>query len=489
MPPQRPVRVCLVSAEVAPFAKTGGLADVSAALTRSLHVAGHDARLVMPMYARIREAGHAATPVPGLQDLPLVLGGRTRHFSVSTLELPRSAATVYAVRCPELYERPGIYTQDADEHVRFAFLSQAALRICQQLGWSPDVVHCNDWHTGLLPLYLETHFGWDELFARTKTVMTIHNIGYQGVVGADAVGELGLENQRDLLHQEHLEQGHVNLLETGLLYSNAITTVSETYAREIQGAELGMGLDGILRERSNVLVGIVNGVDYGEWSPDVDEHLPAHFTPKDLAGKRTCKRHLLQRLGLEYDDAAPALGIVSRLTAQKGFELLPSVLPRLLEEEDVRLCVLGSGEARIEAFFDGLVQRYPGRVGYDRGYKEDLSHQIEAGADMFLMPSRFEPCGLNQMYSLKYGTVPIVRRTGGLADTVQPWDPDARTGTGFLFGDFSSEALANTLRYALHCWTDRTGWYQLMQNGMSQDFSWDRQTGRYVELYRRLSNA
>src|SRR5688572_7429456 len=277
----RPLRVCLVSAEVAPFAKTGGLADVTAALARFLARRKHDVRVVMPMYASVRQA-YDAKPVPELQDVQLTFGGRTRYFSVSSLALPKSSATIYAVRCPELYERPGIYTQDRDEHVRFAFLSHAALRICQHLGWGPDIVHANDWHTGLLPLYLWTHYAWDELFAKTRAVLTIHNIGYQGVFDAGAVGELGLENERGMLHQDDLAQDKFSFLKTGLLYSNAITTVSETYAREIQTPELGMGLDGILRERSNVLVGIVNGVDYGEWNPRTDALLPARYTAKDL---------------------------------------------------------------------------------------------------------------------------------------------------------------------------------------------------------------
>lgn len=488
MPPDRPLRVCVVSAEVAPFAKTGGLADVTAALARFLARRKHDARVVLPMYSSIRQA-YDAKPVADLQDVQLDLGGRTRYFSVSMLALPKSNATVYAVRCPELYERPGTYTQDRDEHVRFAFLGLAALRICQQLGWSPDVLHCNDWHTGLLPLYLWTHFAWDELFAKTRAVLTIHNIGYQGLVGADAVGELGLENERGMLHQEDLGENKLNFLKTGLLYANAITTVSETYAREIQTPELGMGLDGILRQRSSVLRGIVNGVDYGEWNPRTDPHIPARYSPKDLTGKRECRRTLVERMRLTPDAGAPVIGIVSRLTAQKGFDLLYEVLPRLLAERDLRVCVLGRGERDLESFFGDLPRRFPGKAAYDTGYKEELAHHIEAGSDLFLMPSRYEPCGLNQMYSLKYGTPPVVRRTGGLADTVEPWDPRTRKGTGFLFGDFKPSALYDTLRFALHCYEDEEAWRSLMQNGMARDFSWDRQGEHYVELYRRLATA
>lgn len=481
----RPLNVCLVSSEVTPFAKTGGLADVTAALARYLARARHDARVVMPMYRRVRE-GFESKPVPELQDIELQFGGRTWYFSVSKLALPRSNATVYGVRCPELYERPGIYTQDQDEALRFAFLSRAALRIAQQLGWAVDVFHCNDWHTGVLPLYLKAHYAWDKLFARTRTALTIHNIGYQGVFGEQVLESIGLADDRKLLYQEDLQAGHVNLLKTGLLYADAITTVSRTYAREIQTAELGMGLEGILRERADALVGIVNGVDYGDWNPRTDADLPARYSPRDLKGKQECKRHLCERMGLAYDPGAPLLGFISRLTAQKGFELCYEVLPKLLGELDIRVAVLGSGEPRYEGFFQELAKRFPGRAAYDKGYKEDLSHQIEAGADLFVMPSRYEPCGLNQMYSLKYGTPPVVRRTGGLADTVVQWDPTTREGTGFLFGDFTTSALYDTLRFALACWEDEESWKVLQRNGMGQDFSWDVQGRHYVDLYRRL---
>ena len=482
---RRPLAVCLVSAEVAPFAKTGGLADVSAALARYLARRKHDARLVLPMYARVRE-GFESRPVPELQDLDLTLGGRSYYFSVSRLSLPRSSAVVYAVRCPELYERAGIYTQDADEPLRFAFLSRAALRIAQQLGWAVDVFHCNDWHTSLLPLYLWTHFAWDKLFTDTRTVLTIHNIGYQGVFPESVLPALGLESERHLLYQEDLTAGRLNMLKTGLLYANAITTVSKTYAREIRDTELGMGLEPILQERDEVLSGIVNGVDYGDWNPRTDSYLPARYSFRDMAGKQECKRALCERMGLGFDPGAPVLGMISRLTAQKGFELCYEVLPKLLGELDIRVAVLGSGEQRYQGFFEELARRFPGRAAYDRGYKEDLSHQIEAGSDLFVMPSRYEPCGLNQMYSLKYGTPPVVRRTGGLADTVQQWDPTTREGTGFLFGEFTASALYDTLRFALSCWEDEEAWKVLQRNGMTQDFSWDVQGQHYVDLYRKL---
>ena len=483
----RPLKLCLVSSECTPFAKTGGLADVVAALGRFLGKRGHDVRIVMPMYSRIKNGGYEFYPVTEAQDVPVRLNNRTYWFSASTLQLPRSSAKIWLVRCPELFEREGIYTQDWDEHLRFALLSRAAFALCQQTQWAPDILHCNDWHTALIPLYLRSLYGWDRLFDKTRTVLTIHNIGYQGTFGADVIPALGLENERHLLWQEDLSENRVNFLKTGLLYANAITTVSRTYAQEIQGDELGMGLAPLLRQRSESITGIVNGVDYEDWNPRDDVLIPHSFSPKDMSGKLRCKEALFKRFGMQPDLAAPAFGIVSRMTHQKGFELLAEILTVLLHRENMRLFVLGSGEEKYENYFRWLQDTFPGKVAYDRGYKEDLAHHIEAGADMFLMPSRYEPCGLNQMYSLKYGTVPIVRRTGGLADTVEQWDPKTRTGTGFLFGDFTPDALMDTIRYALGCWKDREAWQVLQQNGMARDFSWDHQGEEYVELYRRLA--
>ncbi len=483
-----PLKICLVSSEVAPFAKTGGLADVTAALARHLHKKKHDVRLVMPFYRRLR-GQYDFTPLAQLQDIPVRLGARTYHFSVSTAKLPKSKLDVYFVRCPDLYDREGIYTQDEDEHLRFALLSRAALDMCQWTQWAPDIVHCNDWHTALMPLYLKTLYAWDKLFARTRTVLTIHNIGYQGVVGSDKLGELGLESEKRFLYQEDLDEGRVNFLKTGILYAHALTTVSVTYAREIQGDELGMGLDALLRKRSDSLFGIVNGVDYDEWNPKSDKLIPHRFNERDLRGKEANKQALCEKFGLEFDARAPLIGVVSRLTAQKGFELLPDILPVLLHRDDVRLVVLGNGEERYENYFNWLAGAFPKKVAFQAGFDNPLAHWIEAASDMFLMPSRYEPCGLNQMYSLRYGTVPIVRRTGGLADTVAPWNAQTREGTGFLFDEFTPEALLEAVRRALAAWRDDGAWSQLMQNGMARDFSWEHQVDEYIALYRKLVPA
>ena len=484
--------ILFVAAEVAPFAKTGGLADVSAALPRHLARAGHRVRLVMPLYGRVHAKAEALTPHPDLQDLELELGGRSLRFSVETAPLPGSDLDVWFLRCDELYGGDEIYTEREDEHVRFALLAAAGFRIAQQLGWSPDIVHLNDWHTALAPLFLKSQLAWDRLFEKTKTVLTIHNIGYQGVFPSSVAEEIGFGDQTELFHREDFADGTLNFLKTGVLYADALTTVSRTYAREIQTPEFGAGLEELLRERSESLVGIVNGVDYAEWNPATDAALPVNYDAASLEKKLANKQHLCKRFGLDLPtltEEAPGpllFGVVSRLTGQKGFELLPDILPVLLREADARLVVLGSGEERYERYFQWLRDAFPDRVAVFKGYSEELSHQIEAGSDAFLMPSRYEPCGLNQMYSLKYGTVPIVRRTGGLADTVEDYDAVTGEGTGFVFDEFSPEALLHALRRALHVWKDLYAWRRIVRAGMERDFSWTHQGAEYEALYDKL---
>jgi starch synthase len=483
----RPLRLALVAAETAPFAKTGGLADVLTGLGRYLRRAGHDVRLFLPLYKRIAESPLQRTPVASAQNVEVRFPQRTLRFSLTSAPLPQSEARVWFVDCKDLYHRDALYTQDGDEALRFAFLGRAVLETCQRLQWAPDVVHCHDWHTGLVPLYLKTKYAWDRLFAQTRTVLTIHNIGYQGQFGDSVLESLGLGDERAHLHHGDLREGRFSFLKTGVLHATKLSTVSRTYAREIQTAELGMGMDELLRQRGRDLVGIVNGVDYGDWNPAADPLLPHHFSAADFAGKARMKEALLQRMNLPHDARAPVFGIVSRLTSQKGFELFSDSIPVFLQREDMRLCVLGSGEESHEKYFQWLRDTWPKKVGIYRGFHDELAHWIEAGSDVFLMPSRFEPCGLNQMYSLRYGTPPVVRRTGGLADTVQPWDPVTRQGTGFVFEEFNAHALASALDAVFRCWRDQQGWRQLMQNGMGQDFSWERQGREYVDLYRSLS--
>ncbi len=483
------LKICMVTSEAVPYAKTGGLADVAAALTGYLGSAGHDVRLFMPRYRTLKTVGRTLTPVEFLQDLPLRLGGRELHYSIYTDPASGDGAQRYFVHCPALYGRDSYYTNDEDEPLRFALLARASLECCQRMGWGPDVFHCNDWHAGLLPLYLKHHYSWDSLFARTKTLLTIHNLGYQGISSASVLPALDLAGCSDLLYQEDLEAGHFSFLKTGILYADVLSTVSHTYSQEIQTAEYGMGLDGLLRARRDSLVGIVNGVDTDEWDPQTDSLIPHNYSAADLSGKLKNKEHLLTSLGLSFDPKIPTFGIVSRLTAQKGLDLYFETLPELLAWREARLTVLGTGEKRYEDFFYQLQQTFPEKVCFYRGYSEELAHLVEAGSDVFLMPSRYEPCGLNQMYSQRYGTIPIVRKTGGLADTVELFDPETGRGTGFVFDHFTNDGLRWALGLCLEVWKDQGAWQQMMRNAMGQDFSWDAQGAKYVRLYRSLTGG
>jgi starch synthase len=355
------------------------------------------------------------------------------------------------------------------------------------MGFAPDIFHCHDWHTALIPLYLQSRYAWDSLFKTTRSVLTIHNVGYQGVVNASVLDDLGLEGAEHELHQDDMALGRISFLKTGILHADLLTTVSPTYAREIQGDQYGMGLQEMLRTRNETLIGILNGVDYGEWDPEADELIPATYTRRNMSGKKTCKLELMRDMGLEGGVRQPLIGMVTRLTAQKGIDLIQKVMPGLLQQRNFSLVVLGSGESRFERFFGWLQEIFPGRVSFHRGYNNKLAHWIEAGSDMFLMPSLYEPCGLNQMYSLRYGTVPIVRATGGLADSVQLYDPETRKGDGILFRDYHESDLRWAIETALNLYTDRPVWRRIMQNGMGKDYSWEKQGQRYVEIFRQLT--
>jgi starch synthase len=479
--------VCLLSAEVAPLSKTGGLADVAGALAKYLTAAGHDVRLFTPLYASIDRVEFPIRPVDGLQQVPLQIGPHQYVYSIVTTRLPGSDALVYLVDCPVLYGRPVIYTTDPDEHLRFLAFTRAVLGACQRLQWAPQILHCNDWHTAFGPLFLKAPLAGEPLFARTRSVLTIHNIGYQGIFSSAAIADLGLGAKTYLLHQDDLRAGKINPLRHGILYADAVTTVSPTHAHEICTDQYGMGLQDSLRMRGNALTGILNGVDYHVWDPRNDRYLPAHYDPDTLSIKAGLKSAFIRRLGLTVPVTTPLAGMVSRLAAQKGIELMFESLPQVLEWRDLGFVALGSGEPQYERFLTDLERRFPGRVIFRQGYDDELSHWIEAACDMFLMPSLYEPCGLNQMYSLRYGTVPIVRRTGGLADSVENYNPDTGEGTGIVFGHFDSEALEWALNTALDLHAQPREWQRMVRNGMAKDFSWERQGEKYVTIYRQLA--
>jgi starch synthase len=481
--------VCLLASEAAPLSKTGGLADVSSALTKYLHGAGHDVRLFTPFYSSIDRTKFTVRPVDGLQQVQLEVGSHRYVFSVLETRVPGSTAAVYLIECPALYARPTIYTTDVDEHLRFLAFTRAVFVSCKRMQWAPQILHCNDWHTGFGPLFLKAQYDGDPLFSKTRPVLTIHNIGYQGIFSASAIGDLALGDQTRLLHQDDLRAGKINPLRQGILYADAITTVSPTHAREICSDQYGMGLQDSLRSRGTAVSGILNGVDYDEWDPSVDKYLPWHYDADHLEVKAELKRDFMARMQLDVPPSTPLGGIVSRLASQKGIDLMFDSLPQVLAWRDFAFVALGSGEAKYEEFFAKLQEQFPDRVAFRRGYDDELAHWIETACDLFVMPSFYEPCGLNQMYSLRYGTVPVVRRTGGLADSVEHYNPDTGLGTGIVFNDFDAQALEWALNTALDLYTAPTHWTRLVRNGMRRDFSWEHQGGQYVELYERLIAA
>jgi starch synthase len=489
MPVMSALKLCVLSSEIFPYAKTGGLADVAGALLQNLRLLGHEVYGFMPLYSAVRTAHQELQPVLGIQKIPLSIGTTEYRFSLQTASFPGTDIAMYFVDCPLLFDRAAFYTTDPDEHRRFLLFTRAALESCRRLGIAPDIFHCNDWHTAFLPLYLKTLYSSDPLLARARSVLTIHNIGYQGTMPSAAADDLGVDAAESQLDADDLAQGVINPLKNGIKLADIVTTVSPTYAREIREGPLGMGMQATLRARTDQVVGILNGVDYRDWDPRSDPHLTAHFGPQDLRGKRTNKEMLLADSHLDMDLSRPLVGMVTRLAEQKGIDLLFDALPAMLQVRDFSFLILGSGDAQYVAFFDELTRRFPGRVAFRSGYDESLAHLIEAGSDMFLMPSRYEPCGLNQMYSLRYGTIPIVRNTGGLADSVRHFDPGSGIGTGCVFNDYDAGAVRWAIGTALDWYSDPKSWQQLMQNAMAQDFSWTRQIVKYESIYRGLQRA
>jgi starch synthase len=471
-----------VASEALPFAKTGGLADVVGALPRALRRLGHQVDVVIPRYRGIT-AGERI----GRVSVPL----GTQVSGAEVFATASDGIRTIFVDHPGYFDRDYLYGAGghdyADNAERFAFLARAALEWAA--GEPPyDLVHAHDWQAGLVPVLLRTAFASHPWLGTVPAVLTIHNLAYQGTFDASWLPRLGLG--WDLMTIDTLEfWGRISYLKGGIMFSRALTTVSPTYAREIQTPEIGAGFDGILRYRSADLVGILNGIDYDQWDPAADPNLPVRYDASTLDGKVEVKRAVLAAYGLSAGDemlGRPLVGMISRMVDQKGFDLLAALaddLPRL----DASFVLLGTGERRYEDLWLGLAARYPDRVGTRIGFDERLAHLIEGGADLFLMPSRFEPCGLNQMYSLRYGTVPLVRATGGLADTVRNVDPAAGTGTGFTFVEYSPQALLGTLRWALSIYQERDLWRRIQRVGMQQDFSWDRSAREYVTLYERAS--
>jgi starch synthase len=479
----RPLKILFVSPEVEPFVKVGGLADMVGALPKELAHLGHDVRIVSPAYGSVKRLGtwRALAAPLGVDVGPAAQWARTWETMV-----PGSSVPTYFIENHDHFARPEVYTgpwgAHEDNDLRFAFFCRAALALCQQLDWMPDVVHCHDWTTGLLPLMLNTTLQGTPL-GRAATVFTVHNLEHQGYSPSRVIEYARLpaaEFSRDGLEAA----GMVNLMKTGLYHATKVTTVSPTYAKEIVTADGGFGLDAALRFRAADLVGIVNGIDDESWDPARDRALPANYTAANLAGKALCKAALQRHFDLEVNPVIPLFGVVSRLAAQKGLDLLAEALPAVMEKMEIQLVVLGNGDGRLENTFKWAAQAYRGRCGTQIGFDGKLARLIQGGSDCFVMPSRSEPCGLTQMYAMRYGTLPIVRATGGLLDTVRTFEEGRARGTGFVFHAATAGALADTLGWACATYYDRPQEFAaLQQRAMAQDFSWRQSAAQYVELY------
>jgi starch synthase len=481
----RPLKILYLSAEVVPFAKTGGLADVAGSLPKAIHSLGHDIRVAMPRYGRIDPLKFDLKEV--LPPFPIPMDRQTEEVSVLQGQLAPEIP-VYLVENTKYYDRDGIYMYP-DDAERFILFCRSALEMTHRLDWRPDVIHCNDWHTAIVPNWLKTVYHDDPFFAHTASVYTIHNLAYQGVFGYRVLEIAGIAEYGFMYHPEMADLAEVvDFMARGIYFADAINTVSETYAREILTPECGEKLDPILRDRSDRLFGIVNGIDYEVMNPATDPYIARTFDADHLDLRVNNKLALQQEAGLDVDASVPLTGIVSRLTDQKGFDILGNVIDHLLDL-NLQVVVLGTGDPHYHEMFSRLSQTYPGRAVVFLTFNAALAQKIYAGSDMFLMPSRFEPCGLGQMLAMRYGSVPIVRSTGGLADTVCDWDPRTGVGNGFSFERYDRWALFAAIVRALENYRYPETWRKLQVNGMTADFSWQASARKYVELYRRaMSN-
>ncbi len=469
------MRVAILSPEAVPFAKVGGLADVSSALTKALHAASVDSFLILPLYDQIDRSRLR------LSEEHLALFWRGRAARVRVWQSDELNAPTYFIDAPHYFNRGKIYG-DGDDHERFAFFCRAAIALTRRLDKPIDVLHCNDWQCGFAAVEMRRLRRHDEFFAGTKILFSIHNLAYQGLFDQTDLWWLGFNDEKN----EFVSDGAASALKAGVMSADALSTVSPRYAREIQTHEQGYGLDWLMRARSDRLAGITNGVDYEIWNPETDSHIAANFSAEDLSGKRDCKLDLLRRFALPQEPERPIIAIISRLVAQKGYDLIRDAARGILDT-GAFFIALGAGAREYEDFLQSWHDAAPHRVGIYKGFAgEPLAHQIEAGADLFLMPSLYEPCGLNQMYSMRYGTVPVVRATGGLDNTVQSFDPTNGSGNGFKFGHYSGAAMLEKIREGLYFYNQPEVWKRIQRNGMTTDNSWPAAAKKYIQLYNEM---
>lgn len=485
------MNIAFASSEVFPFSKTGGLADVSGALPKELAKLGHEVRVFTPKYYSVNDKKFNLEYQSWIGEIPVRVSGKAQPVYVHKGKLNGSEVEVYFVDFPPYFQRDKFYTNDHDEADRFILFSKAVIEIIQRLNWKPDIIHCNDWQTGLIPLYIKDNYNWDKMFGKTATLFTIHNVAYQGQFGKETLGKAEIREEYFLNFGEVEHKGAVNFMKAAISFADVINTVSERYAKELMTPEYSAGMDYMLKYRSHDFYGILNGVDYNEWNPETDKYLPHHYSLNDLSGKLKNKKFLCEQFSFPFNENIPLIGIVSRLAIQKGFDLIANSL-EYLSNLPAQWIILGSGESYYEEMFRSFAYYRPDKAAVYIGYNNELAHLIEAGADMFLMPSRYEPCGLNQIYSLKYGTVPIVRKTGGLADTVQDWDEFRNTGdnigNGFSFNDYNGFGLTDAVERAISYYHNKPVWNKIIHNGMTRDYSWESSAKKYVELYEKAKS-
>jgi starch synthase len=478
------MKICFVSSESVPFVKTGGLADVSGSLPLALEKLGCEVKIFLPFYDLIDSSGFNILPVKHIRNIEVKIGDNSKIFSLFSCKIQNTSIIAYFIDCPEYFHRKKVYTDDADEDERFILFQKAVLISLQNLHWSPDIIHCNDWQTALIPAYLKKNFENELVFKNTASVFSIHNIAYQGLFDKSSFEKTNFPVE-DFRPYSPFELNNLFcFLKTGISYAEIVTTVSPTYAKEIQTSEYGNGLEGVLVDRNQDLYGIINGINTEIWNPESDKLINYNYSFSSFRNKLKNKIELLKIVGLKFDGNVPLFGIVSRFAWQKGFELFEPIVDVLLSK-NVQLIILGEGEKKYENFFKNIEQKYPEKIVAFVEYNNELAHQITASSDIFLMPSKYEPCGLNQMYSLKYGTVPVVRKTGGLADTVKDVDEFGEKADGFIFNDFNSMQFLKAIERALICFKNKVKWNKLVKVGMNEDFSWNKSAEKYIEIYKK----
>ena len=482
------MKVAFISSEAVPFAKTGGLADVAGALPKALEKLGCEVKLFIPKYLRIDEIKHRLHYNWEIGEIKIKINDEIRSVHLHQGKIPGTNIEVNLIDCPYYFFRNSIYTDDIDEDERFILFSKGIIEVLHKLNWAPDIMHCNDWQTGLIPLFIKDNYKGYKTYNNTATLFTIHNIGYQGNFPKTTLINADIDPKYFLPGGPVEFYGNVSFIKAGIIFADIINTVSNTYAKEILTTEYGAGLEGVLKNRKEDIYGILNGIDYSIWNPEHDSLIPFQYSASNLSDKLKNKKFLLEHLKLPFDEKVPLVGIVSRMVSQKGFDIFSEVINDLMKMK-IQWVILGNGQLEYEDLFQSLASKFPEKISVYIGFNNELSHLIEAGSDIFLMPSLYEPCGLNQMFSLRYGTVPVVRKVGGLADTVHDWNQlkakGKETGTGFTFIKYNGKELLKAFRRAVKAFNDERTWRKIQVNGMKKDYSWEHAAKEYMNLYKK----